>query len=281
MKINQKQENMNPEDASPNAGGISNISFAPLQAGIYPAIVEKVDEGTYRAKYSTFQSDAKDNLWTYVKIRPSVVALSTTPQIAENEDGEMVEFEKPVRTLINRQDFTVGVRNSAGTAFIRPDGDSSKDAIFRSSTGAFFFLKEAGCYETDLDGEVSLNFDMERINNRVMFVGVKPAAYNKETKQNWNAEQFEQWVKDNVIPEGDEASIEEILEAVDAYNEGEGYGEGEGMRVKNVITYWGSLSPKQAEDMGFFHDKETHLTFVSEEDYEAYIAMGELEDNSF
>jgi hypothetical protein len=274
MPIIQQNVTQDAESVAPSAGQ-SGFSFAPLQAGYYTAIIRKVEEGTYRAGYGSYKSQADDGKFTYVKIRPHVQVLVPNGELTftYDEDGNEVPVQSFSRTLINRNDLTVGVLNEDGTAFIRPDGDKEKSAIFSSLTGAFFFMKEAGMYRTDDNGSVSLVFDVETVFDRVLRIKVANAAYCKATKQNWSSEAWAQWVSDNVIPDGDEATVEEVIAAVDAVNEAEGYEDGEGIRLKNVVVGWYSLSRAEAERLGFWFDEATNLTFENEGALDLYNVM--------
>ena len=77
---------------------------------------------------------------------------------------------------------------------------------------------------------------------------------------------------------GDVATIEEITAEVDAYNIGEDFEEGEGIRLKNVITGWYSIPEHEAEEGGYFFDEETQLTFVDENACDLFIIMRDSED---
>lgn len=110
------------------SGGEVGHHFDPIKPGYYVAAITGAVEGTYLAKFKNLPGR-----WRYLKLTPEFVLLN------ENE------------TIINRQDWTVGVIGSEdddenNRILIRPDEDDTKPALFAKTA---FLLSAVGFVDED------------------------------------------------------------------------------------------------------------------------------------
>jgi len=245
----------NPVDISTSTGG-SNPAFHLVPEGVYPAVVDKLTQGSFRAKYGGIYNDASpDQKWEYWKLTPSVTLLNDA------------------KTVINRQDWTLSVIRDG--AMYRPDGDTTKSPIFGSTGGCQYMLQALGLISKDGDS-YELDFDTDHITDRVVMVRVQHAGYNKSLKRNYEPAELHKLLVD--FNGGLEYTFEELRGLVDRYNEAQGFSDGEGLRLKNYIMNWFGVRPEEAEENGWFvvaqHDRSAQV-FLTEASYEGYLALCE------
>lgn len=233
-------------------------SFDLITPDFYIAVVRGVEYGSYFAGYKGFTNPARpDGKWEYSKITPDL------------------QLQNDNRTVINRQELTLGVIHE-GT-FIRPDGDTKQSPIFGGNTGAQHFLTAVGMYAKNSDDKVVLGhpeygFDPELIEDRVITVKTGIAGYIKGSKGIDHLE-FDRIMRER---NGGAWTVEDLPDLLEDYNREHNYGDGEGLKTKNVITGYYSIFRAEAEKQGFFFDEETGAVYLSKASYDAYI--GNLRD---
>lgn len=230
------------------------LTYAPLPAGFYTAIVRSVKEESYRAGAGEHSNpDSADGKWDYLKIRPTLHIVHNGAVHA-----------------ITRHDLTIGVINSEGE-LVRPDGNTKENPVWSGRNGARYFLKELGFFVAELDadgeetGSYELLFDADAISNMVLRVGIGYEVYSKNHREhNMDFDQFKQWLSDRGIAFN--ASLETIYDTINNFNDENGYVESDDkLTLKSVPVGWYAMTSEQAEAEGFYHEAETRRTYTNEE----------------
>ena len=246
----QTNEDGSVKSVAPKA--VEGARYELLHPRFYHAVVTfgSEAEGTYESKAGV----------TYAKLTPQV-------QIVVGERDEANVWKESRRVKLNPQDLTVGAVDASG-ALYRPNGDG-KNPLFGGISGARQILQNMGFAKID-GNNVVIDFDASIIRNRVMNVFVGLAAYipaNEEegTKsQNWDADQLREWLKGQTGLKTDEEVKKLDFETIqDLANDA-------GMKLKNVITFWGAFKQVDAERFGYYFDSATGAVFETTEDYTTY-----------
>lgn len=249
-------DNGNIQEVAPKVVA-SGGRFTLLPQGFYTAVVTKLTEEEYYGK--------KDPKQPYIKVIPEV-------KIIVGERGQDNVWRETKRIPLIPQDLTVGAVR--GGQLVRLQGDG-KNPLFGGLTGARQFLTNAGLARLNGD-KVELDFDATIILNRMFKVFVGLAAYIPAVKadpengiveapsQNWDADEFKDWLKEATGLRTDEEikalKFDDIVVLAD----------NAGMRLKNVVTFWGAFSQEEAERRGYHFDAASGAVFESVDDFTTY-----------
>lgn len=251
MRIKKK---IKSEDNSLAPSKTMPLTYAPLPAGFYTAIIRSVKEESYRAGAGEHKNpDSADGKWDYLKIRPTL----------------HIVHDEAIHG-ISRHDLTIGVINSDGE-LIRPDGNHKENPVWSGRSGARYFLKELGFFIPELDaegeetGEYELIYDPDVINDMVLRVGIGYEVYSKNHREhNMNFDEFKQWLSERGITHT--APLDVIYDAINDFNDDNGFTEDEDkLTLKSSPIGWYAMTAEQAEAEGFYHEPETHRTYTNEQ----------------
>lgn len=251
-RIKDKDGNdFNPDARTAGTGN----SFRLIEPGFYVAVLNTLKLGEYRAAFKGHKSSAADGKWTYWKITPDITLL--------NDWG----------TIINRQDVQIGVMENG--QFVRPDGDTSKSAIW---TAAQYFLAALGLLSKDDNGEFTLDFDDATILSRVLKVKVGTGGYIKG-ERGYSPSEMEAMLLD--ANDGMPYDFEDIPELIARWNDDNGYDPDSDtcLKPKNVILNYYGLDAKAIADGGFFQPEGSSAVFVTEKDYDLYLQLLDAAEN--
>lgn len=230
---------------------VEGARFELLHPRFYHAVVTlgSEAEGEYESKAGQ----------KFAKLTPQV-------QIIVGERDEANAWKESRRVKLNPQDLTVGAVNAKGELFkLKPE---AKSAMFGGISGARQILENMGLARTVGD-KVVIDFDASIVRNRMMNVFVGVAAYipaNEETgakSQNWDADQFRTWIAGQLSMSEEDVKKLDFETIQDLANDN-------GMKLKNVVTYWGAFKQVDAERFGYYFDASTGAVFASLEDYTTF-----------
>lgn len=239
-------------DPSQRSAG-SGRSFQLIEPGFYIAIVRGLKFGSYRAAYKGYKSPASDGKWTYWKLTPDIELVNAN------------------RTLINRQDVQIGVVEKG--AFVRPDGDTTKAAIW---TAAQYFLAALGLLTTKEDGQFGLDFDPDIITDRVIKVRTDIGGYIKG-ERGYDAKEMNQMLLE--VNEGVPFEFEDVPELIALWNSDNGYDGDICLKPKNIIANFYAPDLRTIGENGFYVDEATGAVFINELSYNAYLQLKDAVDS--
>lgn len=241
-----------------SVGGGGGAAFHLIPPDFYYAVVKGMSWDTYRAAWKGVASKAKDKKWTYGKITP------------------MVELLNDNKTIINRQDFQVGVIDDKTQALIRPDGDTSKPNLW---IGAQYLLGALGLLTRDAEdpNKFTLDFDPELVSNRIIKVKIGVGGYIKGERGFDVKEMAALLTEQN---NGDpNYEFDDIPGLVDQYNDDNDYLDDDiKLKTKNVIVNVYGVDKNAIAEHEWFEDTSTGAVFLSEADktrYEDLLAAGD------
>lgn len=260
-KIEPKDKEGNSVDITARSEG-NPKAFALIEPGFYNAVLTQLGFGTYQANLKGYPNPAqKDGKWTYGKLTPELTL--------QNEN----------HTQIRKQDTVLGVLVDGVPTQPRGNGESP---IWKE---AQYLLSALGLFVTDGEGVFSLDFDPDLIRDRVIRVGIGIGGYVKggEHKGNYNPKQITALLTE--VNAGLPYEGWQIPQLVNLWNLENGYTneldeeieEGVSLKLKNYVTYYGGLSPKQAEEGGWFFDAETKAVFTTEQARDYYNSAKDME----
>ena len=264
--------------------GVENIidsdpRYGLVRPGKYYAVVKSVETGSFRAGYgNAVNPEADDGKWDYVKVTPTIELI--------NENN----------TVINSQDFVIGVVNNAGE-LVDPKNKGNA-LIWSNFGGAFHLLSALGCIADD-----GLDYNPETIANIIVRVRTFYRGYDSVKKINYDPDQLMRIL----IAENDGVKVnpDEIKALLLKYNVAKGYStitykdgnsvyeptleecqfaiergndyryeaDDERFFLFNCIVGFWRVTDQEADDLEVFYSEDHRLAFATEADYDKYTAL--------
>ena len=261
--------------------GVDNIyesdpKYGLVKPGNYLAIIRSLEMSSFRAGYgAVLNPDTDDGKWDYVKVKPTV------------------QLVNDVETLINSQDFIIGVTDVNG-GLVDPSGKGNS-LIWSNYGGAFYMLNSIGAIVDD-----SLDFDSERVKNLIVKIKTFYRGYDSVRGENYEPDELMPLLvkankgmrinsddikglllRYNAMQgysrvfasdvEIEEPTLEECLLATVPNNDYRYDSDENRLFLFNVVVGFWHAGADDIQDHDFWYDNDLNLAFVDEDSRDVYV----------